>query len=106
MGLSGPENGETVLLLHGGVENSRSLLETIVPALSERYCVVAFDRRGRWGTGDTAEAFHYDAMADDRSGSSVLRDTPRPPSTTDRREPGHYRRQYRRVLDVTGNSVG
>jgi pimeloyl-ACP methyl ester carboxylesterase len=64
----GAENGEMVLLLHGGVVDSSSLLDSIGPVLSERYCVAAFDRRGHGRTGDTAEAFHYDAMADETIG--------------------------------------
>ena len=58
-------NDETVLLLHGGIVDSRSLLDSIGPALGERYCIAAFDRRGHGRTADTADAFHYDAMADE-----------------------------------------
>jgi pimeloyl-ACP methyl ester carboxylesterase len=61
----GIENDETVLLLHGGIVDSRSLLDSIGPALSEHYCLAAFDRRGHGRTADTAEAFHYDTMADE-----------------------------------------
>jgi pimeloyl-ACP methyl ester carboxylesterase len=61
----GVGNRETVLLLHGGIVDSRSLLDSIGPALSERYSVAAFDRRGHGRTADTAEALHYDAMADE-----------------------------------------
>ena len=35
----GIENDQTVLLLHGGIVDSRSLLDSIGPALSERYRV-------------------------------------------------------------------
>ena len=58
-------NDKTVLLLHGGIVDSRSLLDSIGPTLGEHYCVAAFDRRGHGRTADTAEAFHYDAMADE-----------------------------------------
>jgi pimeloyl-ACP methyl ester carboxylesterase len=64
----GTENNETVLLLHGGIVDSRSLLDSIGPALSDRYSVAAFDRRGHGRTADTAEALHYDAMADETIG--------------------------------------
>jgi pimeloyl-ACP methyl ester carboxylesterase len=59
------ERDETVLLLHGGLDSSDELLETIGPGLAEQYCVAAFDRRGHGRTADTADAFHYDAMADE-----------------------------------------
>ncbi|MFZ0249045.1 MAG: alpha/beta hydrolase [Acidimicrobiales bacterium] len=61
----GIENDETTLLLHGGIVDSRSLLGSIGPALSERYRVAAFDRRGHGRTADTAEGLHYDTMADE-----------------------------------------
>jgi pimeloyl-ACP methyl ester carboxylesterase len=64
----GIENDETVLLLHGGIVDSRSLLDSIGPALSDRYCVAAFDRRGHGRTADTPDAFHYDSMADETIG--------------------------------------
>jgi pimeloyl-ACP methyl ester carboxylesterase len=72
----GIENDETVLLLHGGIVDSRSLLESIGPALSDRYCVAAFDRRGHGRTADTAEGLHYDSMADETIG--VLEHLDRP----------------------------
>jgi pimeloyl-ACP methyl ester carboxylesterase len=61
----GVEKDETVLLLHGGIVDSRSLLDSIGPGLSERYSVAAFDRRGHGRTADTAEALHYETMADE-----------------------------------------
>src|SRR5580658_7786865 len=64
----GAENDETVLLLHGGIVDSRSLLDSIGPVLGESYCVAAFDRRGHGRTADTAEALHYDTMATETIG--------------------------------------
>lgn len=61
----GTPKDETVLLLHGGIVNSDSLLDSIGPALGERYRVAAFDRRGHGRTRDTEDAFHYDTMADE-----------------------------------------
>ena len=72
----GIEKDETVLLLHGGIVDSRSLLDSIGPALSDRYRVAAFDRRGHGRTADTAEAFHYEAMADETIGVLELLDPP------------------------------
>jgi pimeloyl-ACP methyl ester carboxylesterase len=54
---------QTVLLLHGGLAESGSMLDTIGAALGERYRVAAFDRRGHGRTADTPEPFHYDSMA-------------------------------------------
>jgi pimeloyl-ACP methyl ester carboxylesterase len=64
----GSEKDQTVLLLHGGVVASDSLLNSIGPALGESYCVAAFDRRGHGRTADTAQPFHYDTMADETIG--------------------------------------
>src|SRR5580658_2455873 len=72
----GAENDETVLLLHGGIVDSRSLLDSIGPVLGERYCVAAFDRRGHGRTADTAEALHYEAMADETIGVLEYLDRP------------------------------
>ncbi|MGO4857028.1 alpha/beta fold hydrolase [Arthrobacter sp. 2MCAF14] len=55
--------GEPLLLLHGGLSNSDDLLRSIGPGLSERFRVVAFDRRGHGYTADTDADFHYADMA-------------------------------------------
>jgi pimeloyl-ACP methyl ester carboxylesterase len=55
--------GEPLLLLHGGLSNSDALLNSIGSGLSDRFRVVAFDRRGHGYTADTDAAFHYDDMA-------------------------------------------
>jgi pimeloyl-ACP methyl ester carboxylesterase len=52
-----------VVLLHGGMSSSDSLLRSIGPGLSRRHRVAAFDRRGHGRTADTDEPFSYDAMA-------------------------------------------
>ncbi|MEV7133563.1 alpha/beta hydrolase [Arthrobacter sp. NPDC093128] len=67
-------NGEPLLLLHGGLGNSDDLLNSIGPGLSERFRVVAFDRRGHGYTADTDADFHYSDMADETVGvlESVL----------------------------------
>ena len=56
---------ETVLLLHGGLSNCDDLLQSIGPALAERYRVVAFDRRGHGRTADIEGPLHYDDMTAD-----------------------------------------
>lgn len=57
--------GATVLLLHGGMSSSASMLRSIGPGLSKSYKVSAFDRRGHGRTADTDEPFHYDDMANE-----------------------------------------
>jgi pimeloyl-ACP methyl ester carboxylesterase len=57
------QEGSTVLLLHGGLSSSESLLDTIGPTLEANHRVVAFDRRGHGYTADTLAPFHYQDMA-------------------------------------------
>jgi pimeloyl-ACP methyl ester carboxylesterase len=56
-------SGEPVLLLHGGLSDSELLLDPLEPALTHRFRVVAFDRRGHGRTADTDAPFHYEDMA-------------------------------------------
>src|SRR5271169_6325707 len=55
--------GRTVVLLHGGMSSSASLLRTLGPRLAKDFRVAAFDRRGHGRTADTDAPFSYDAMA-------------------------------------------
>jgi len=55
----------TVVLLHGGMSSSASLLRDLAPRLAKRFRIAAFDRRGHGRTGDTDEPFHYSTMADE-----------------------------------------
>ena len=55
----------TVLLLHGGMSASSSLLESIGPGLAKDFSLAAFDRRGHGRTGDTDEPFSYGSLADE-----------------------------------------
>jgi pimeloyl-ACP methyl ester carboxylesterase len=55
----------TLVLLHGGMSSSASLLRSIGPGLAKYYRIAAFDRRGHGRTADTAEPFHYETMADE-----------------------------------------
>ncbi len=54
-----------MILLHGGMSSSASLLRTIGPGLSKRFRVGAFDRRGHGRTADTDAPFTYESMADE-----------------------------------------
>jgi pimeloyl-ACP methyl ester carboxylesterase len=59
------KSAPTVVLLHGGMSSSASMLRSIGPGLAKNYRVAAFDRRGHGRTADTAEPFHFDTMADE-----------------------------------------
>ncbi len=54
-----------MILLHGGMSSSASLLRTIGPGLSRHFRVGAFDRRGHGRTADTAAPFSYESMAEE-----------------------------------------
>jgi pimeloyl-ACP methyl ester carboxylesterase len=56
---------KTVVLLHGGLSSSASLLRTLGPSFSRRFAVAAFDRRGHGKTADTDRDFSYNDMADE-----------------------------------------
>lgn len=53
----------SLVLLHGGMDSSAAMLDTVGPRLSRTFKVCAFDRRGHGRTADTPAAFHYDLMA-------------------------------------------
>jgi pimeloyl-ACP methyl ester carboxylesterase len=57
--------GKTVVLLHGGLSSSASLLRVLGPPLSKRFELAAFDRRGHGRTADTDEPFSLESMADE-----------------------------------------
>ena len=58
-----PKKGPTVLLLHGGLSSSASMLGSIGPQLKKSFRVAAFDRRGHGRSPDNDEPFHYADMA-------------------------------------------
>jgi len=57
--------GRTVVLLHGGMSSSASLLRRVGRPLARTYRIAAFDRRGHGRTADTDAPFSYGAMADE-----------------------------------------
>jgi pimeloyl-ACP methyl ester carboxylesterase len=59
------KRGPIVLLLHGGLSSSESLLRVLGPGLSKRFSLAAFDRRGHGRSADTDLPFSYEAMADE-----------------------------------------
>ncbi|MBU6495914.1 MAG: alpha/beta fold hydrolase [Acidobacteria bacterium] len=60
-----PRPGPTVLLLHGGMSSSASMLRSLAPRIKKDFRIAAFDRRGHGRTPDTDEPFHYETMADE-----------------------------------------
>lgn len=52
-------NGEAVLLLHGGLSQTSHWDEHVLPAVEDEFHVFAYDRAGHGFTGDRAESFHY-----------------------------------------------
>lgn len=57
--------GRTIVLLHGGMSSSASLLRVIAPPLAKEYRIAAFDRRGHGRTADADAPFSYSGMADE-----------------------------------------
>ena len=57
--------GEVVLLLHGGLSSSKSMLDKVASGLDRTFGVAAFDRRGHGRTADTSERFSIEAMAEE-----------------------------------------
>ena len=55
----------SLVLLHGGMSSSGSLLKNLAPHFDKSYRVAAFDRRGHGRTADTDAPFHYEEMADE-----------------------------------------
>lgn len=59
------KKGKTIVLLHGGLSQSSSLLRVLGPGLEKKFELAAFDRRGHGKTADTDEPFSYDTMAEE-----------------------------------------
>ena len=59
------KGGDVVVLLHGGMSSSESLLRKVGPRLATHFRLGAFDRRGHGRSIDTDEPFSYESMADE-----------------------------------------
>ncbi|NNN02147.1 MAG: alpha/beta hydrolase [Acidimicrobiaceae bacterium] len=59
------KGGDVVVLLHGGMSSSASMLRSIGPNLAREFHLAAFDRRGHGGTADTDEPFSFESMAEE-----------------------------------------
>lgn len=53
-------NGEPVVLLHGGMSATEDWDEYILPAIQDSFHVFAYDRTGQGRTGDQAGSLHFD----------------------------------------------
>jgi len=65
--VSGPDDGEPVVLLHGGMSDGTGWGAN-APAMAERYRTYVPDRRGHGKTPDVEGPLTYDAMTDDTIG--------------------------------------
>ncbi len=54
------DNGEAVVLLHGGMSQTSHWDSSILPAVENGFHVFAYDRTGHGFTGDQSESFHFD----------------------------------------------
>lgn len=54
------DNGEAVLLLHGGLSQTSHWDSSILPAVQDDFHVFAYDRTGHGFTGDAVQSFHFD----------------------------------------------
>ncbi len=54
------DNGEAVVLLHGGLSQTSHWDSSILPAVENEFHVFAYDRTGHGFTGDQPESFHFD----------------------------------------------
>lgn len=53
-------NGEAVVLLHGGMSATEDWDEYILPAVQDSFHVFAYDRTGQGRTGDQVGSLHFD----------------------------------------------
>jgi len=58
-------NGEAVVLLHGGLSQTSHWDSHILPAVEDDFHVFAYDRTGHGFTGDQAKSFHYQHQTDE-----------------------------------------
>ena len=52
-------NGEAVVLLHGGLSQTSHWDSYVLPAVEDDFHVFAYDRAGHGFTGDKEKSFHY-----------------------------------------------
>jgi pimeloyl-ACP methyl ester carboxylesterase len=58
-------NGEPVLLLHGGLSNTDSFADVMVEPLKDDFHLFAYDRAGHGHSADASGSFHFDFQRDE-----------------------------------------
>jgi len=58
-------NGEPLLLLHGGLSNTDSFADVMVPPLQDSFHLFAYDRAGHGRSADQAGSFYFDFQRDE-----------------------------------------
>jgi pimeloyl-ACP methyl ester carboxylesterase len=58
-------NGEAVVLLHGGLSQTSHWDSFVLPAVEDDFHVFAYDRSGHGFTGDKEKSFHYQHQVDE-----------------------------------------
>jgi pimeloyl-ACP methyl ester carboxylesterase len=58
-------NGEAVLLLHGGLSNTDSFADVIIPPLQDSFHLFAYDRAGHGRSADQPGSFYFDFQRDE-----------------------------------------
>jgi len=59
------KNGEPVLLLHGGLSNTDSFADVMVPPLKDIFHLFAYDRAGHGRSADQPGSFYFDFQRDE-----------------------------------------
>lgn len=60
-----PNEGEAVLLLHGGLSQTSHWDSYVLPAIEDSFYVYAYDRTGHGFTGDREGSFHFNFQTDE-----------------------------------------
>jgi pimeloyl-ACP methyl ester carboxylesterase len=55
-----PNNGEALVLLHGGLSQTSHFDYTVLPAVDDRFHVFAYDRTGHGFTADREGSYHFE----------------------------------------------
>lgn len=55
-----PNNGEALVLLHGGLSQTSHFDYTVLPAVEDRFHVFAYDRTGHGFTADREGSYHFE----------------------------------------------
>ncbi|MSX60753.1 MAG: alpha/beta fold hydrolase, partial [Actinobacteria bacterium] len=58
-------NGEALVLLHGGLSQTSHWDSYILPAVEDDFHVFAYDRAGHGFTGQREKSFHYQCQTDE-----------------------------------------